>query len=614
MTIDLTTTRAHIGSEPVDALRTVLLGPDAPLRARVRAAVSALGDLPRSGLTYSEQAALAPDLLRSVIAALGGSGTAIATDVELRGILCEEAAVSAPRLLPVLTGHFDLAMGAVLSLGSGADYQQQCLAELDTGAALGALMLTELGGTNAAADHRTTARWDLASGGFLLSTPDIRAAKFMPNVGSDAPKIVLVTARVITDGRDQGVFAFLLKLRSSTGLAAGVEVELLPDKAFAPMDHAIIRFRDCWVPRQALLGGDWARIDANGRFECELPMGERFHRAVAGLGGGRLDLANASVASARAALTGLANFARQRGSRVRMADRDAVQANLVTGLVSLYTATILGRHLRDMRAGADGGDPDHALWSMLAKPALTHAAQWVLGMCRERTAAHGSLLINHLGDWAGNVLGARIAEGETQVLQKTAGRALLQRPPLQLPDTPLQLPWTVEILAERERIIADGLRRGDFTVAGPVLGADGAAIELATATAERVLATAPLIAASTVSDPFASDLLTTVGAAYALERIHARRGWYTDHPIRIGDEYQPPMTIAAELTRNHRVLVDHFPQLVAAFDIPDLPGAPLFASDYTKPYKTLTGWRDETFPGNYIHPDRSSDATESSKG
>lgn len=133
-----------------DALRTVIFGTDAHLHAQVRAAVTALGDTPRSSLTYSQQAALSPGLLRPVIEALGGSAVAIARDTRLRGVLCEWAAVAAPALFPVLTGHFDLAIGAILTLGTGADYQQQRLAALDTGDALGVLALTELGGTNGA--------------------------------------------------------------------------------------------------------------------------------------------------------------------------------------------------------------------------------------------------------------------------------------------------------------------------------------------------------------------------------------------------------------------------------------------------------------------------------
>ncbi|MFG1792669.1 acyl-CoA dehydrogenase family protein [Nocardia sp. NPDC049149] len=576
----------------VEALREVIFGAHTSLHTQVRDLVVGLSDLPPSGLTFARETEIAPALLRAVIAGLGRPASEIAADAHLRGALCDWAQVAAPRLLLVLTGHFDLTVGAILALGNGSRYQQDCLAELDTGAALGVLMLTELGGTNGA-DQQTIARWDTAAGEFRLSTPAASAVKIMPNVAdARVPKTAVVTARLLVDGRDEGVLPFLLRLRTRHGLADGVHVVRLPDKDSAPMDHAMIRFDDVRLPRAALLGGDWAQMSTDGRFDCTLPPRKRFHRAISVLGNGRLDLANAAIASARAALAGLVNYTRQRrpGAGMLMADRDAVQRDLVTGLAAVYAASGLGLRLRDLRATTTGSGQEHAVWSMLAKPLLSNTAHQVLMMCRQRAAAQGALRVNHIVDWVGNLEAIITAEGENQIMQITAGKQGRDLTALRLPDTP-RMPWYIDTLAERERTIAADLHNGSYHSAGHALGPDSAAIELATATAERLAATALATAALNTSDPTAKELIGAAAGAYALERIHARGTWYTAHR-RMSPDLATWVT--TELNRLHGVLSAHLPIMVAAFDIPDLPG-PIFATDYIRAWQDYAGWDDEIF-------------------
>ncbi|MCX4094573.1 acyl-CoA dehydrogenase family protein [Nocardia sp. alder85J] len=574
------------------ALRRALHGPHDQQRARVRQAVAALGDAPRPGMTYVEQAALAPALLRQVIAGLGGSAQAIAADPVLRGQLCEEAAVCAPHLLPVLTGHFSLAIGAVIALGTPGDtYQQSCLQALDGGDAVGVLMLTELGGTNGN-DQRTTATWDPATREWVLSTPDLPGAKFMPNIAAGGvPKIVIVTARAFVDSRDEGVLPFLVRLRTTDTVLPGTTIAALPEKTFTPMDHALTWFTDCRIPASALLGGDWARLDGD-RFMCEVAVPQRWHRVTGPLGDGRLDLAVASLACARAGIAGLWNFAVQRrrpGHHAPMAELDAVVHNLLDAVISVYAGSVLARLLREQRAHTPG-DPDHLLRATATKPALTLIARDVLDVCRLRTAAHGSLLPSRLGTWADTVFAALIAEGETQVMQLTAGRALRDRAPWHLPGTPATVAWPVGLLAERERILRDELDKGNPTGAGPVLGPDAATLVWWAAVLDRLLATALLVAAAATNDPRAQDLLTEMSCAYAWARVRTDASWLLDHDQVFGSDAR----ITAIMLGHYERLADALPLLVAALDVPDLPGSPLSGPDYTAPYRDLfagTGFR-----------------------
>ncbi|WP_327151540.1 hypothetical protein [Nocardia sp. NBC_01329] len=588
----------------IAALQTAILGAHGELHRQLRDIVRSVDDRPLLNTTYTEETRRAPAFLRAFLARIGLPAREISADPQLRGALCDAAQVLAPRLLLVLTGHFDLAIGAILGLGNGSEYQQECLTELDTGEALGVLMLTELAGTNGA-DHQTTAVWDPETGDFILTTPSMGAVKFMPNVADPGvPKTVVVTARLLIDGRDEGVLPFLLKLRArprrsgplrilqhlfpfldlraEPALAQGVYVQALPDKPDAPMDHAMIRFDRVRLPRESLLGGNWAEMHTDGTFECEVPVRQRFHKAIAVLGEGRLDLANAAAASARAGLAGLVNYAgqRQSGSGVVMSERDAVLRDVVSALADVYAISVLGRHLRDMRADGAGGFRKQALLAMLAKPLLSNDAQAALRMCRERTAAQGALRSNLIVDWLGNIAAIVTAEGENQIMQVTAGKRGLDLPALQLPATPSELPWYVRMLVDREAAIADYQARGVHHPASVALGPDSAAIELSEATGHRLAATALHLEARAAGDPKARNLLHAVGAAYALQTVYANSAWYLNH-----EEYP---RVVGELRRSRAALVDNLQTLVAGFDVPPLEG-PIF-DDYLQWWERYSKW------------------------
>lgn len=593
----LDSTRPLISSPSADptteSLRTAVLGPSRQLHRQLRDRIASLGDRPRSGMTYSSEAALAPELLRGAIAALGGSAAAIQSDPQLRGVLCEWAAIYAPHLLPVLTGHLDLSIGAILALGNNSEYQNTLLADLDTGAAVGELLLTELGGTNGA-DQQTTATWDSTRGGWWLDSPSRESWKFMPNIADPAVrKIGVVTARVLVEGRDEGVLPFLMAFRTADGLAAGLHVLPLPDKAWAPMDHGLIRFNAAFVPADALLGGDWAVVGPNGPEFRGAPRG-RFHRAIAALGEGRLDLAGAAAAVARAGVAITTNYAAQRrpGGRITMIDRGTVRRDLVSATASVYATSVLGRRIQNLRAAATSGSPLSGVWSMLAKPLLAWTAHDVLLTCRQRAAAQGSLRVNWLEDWIGACEGIITAEGESQLLWKQAALSC-DTTALRLPSTPLHLPWWVRMLADREQVIAAGLRRGDFTAAGTAIDSDTAAVELAAATSERLAATALYAASTTAADAAARELLESAAAVYALERIDRRGAWYAGHRQLSARRAQ---SIHHELHRYRQHLGEHLEVLADGFDI-DLGvfDAPMASSDYLRWWQEWARWPSAPF-------------------
>lgn len=583
------------------ALQRVIFGDRHSAHVHMRDAVLGLKDIPESGLTYAENAARGPRLLRAAIARLGGSSSALASDPWLRSAFCSNAAVAAPRLHRVFSGHFDLATYGVLTLGNNSPYQVRLLEGLETGSALGVFVHTELGGTNGM-DIRTLAIVDRATRRLRLVTPDLAAAKFMPNVaGADGvPRVVLVTARLMVDDRDEGVFAFLLQLSTVEGPVDGVEVVALPDKAGCEMDHGLIVF-NMELPFDALLAGEWARFDETDQLKCTLDKRQRFHRTISALSCGRIDLPNAAVATARTALAMLVHYAQQRkpSDSIRMADRDGVQRDFVSAAATVYTMTTFGNAVVEQMAADDDPDQPSGLWAMAAKPLLTYQASEVLQMCRQRAGARGVLRINYLPEWISNVEGTITAEGENQIMWKTAGglvrRVALGKSPaamdisqLQVPGVPDKRPWWNEMLTLRASTIADDVKEGRNTNA---FGRDSAAIDLAAAATERLAADAVLAAAHGVTDQRAAELVWDMAAVWTLGRIQEHSLWYCARGLMTS---RRAVLIEQELTRRRQALVTELPVLVAAFDIPGLP-APLLADDEIDAWRRFAGWGDR-FP------------------
>ncbi|MGI5219443.1 hypothetical protein [Nocardia sp. CA-290969] len=597
-TLDQITPIGYHGDEPtVAALRDSIYGLHLTTHHTARDIILRLGDVPQDHLTYAMEADLGPTLLRQVIAEVGIPAREIAADTHLRGALGDWAAVAAPHLLTVWTGHFDLAIGAILAHGTGAPYQQKCLAELDTGTAVGVFALTELGGTNGA-DQQMEAVWDRDADGFWLSTPTPGAVKGPPNLADPTvAKTVVFSARLIVDGRDQGIFLFLSRLRTlEGGMAEGVEVGEMSSKLGAAMDHAWVRADRLFVPRQGLLAGQWATITDDGEFRCDEPdVRQRCQRSISPLIGGRLDLATANIAAARAGVAGLINYSRQRPH----GHSDVLQRDLVTSAAHVYAGSVLGRLVRDLSTQPAQRDR-LPLWMMVVKPVLTTIAEKALRTCSARAGAQGQLRCNYYPDWNANATGSKTAEGDTQVLEKAAGRTHHTLSTVELPGSPNVWPWWLDMIITRETTLASDLytaagrdQDGDeYEPEGTALGIDSTRVDLARTTGVRLVVTAALIAAEQACDPGAATVARACAAVVALTYLDRHSGWYNAHRQQPPDHAEKTHD---ELRRNRVIVAANQTVMAAAFDIPELPAAPMFAPDYLQAWSHRAGWDEHTF-------------------
>ncbi|MBF6171143.1 acyl-CoA dehydrogenase family protein [Nocardia blacklockiae] len=569
---------------------------DPVVSRRVRDLVAALDDRPDPpGATAGDRIRIGYALLRRITRDLGGA-QAIAADLAVGTALCDWCAQLGTHVLPYLTGHIDLTVAAIERLGTGAAYQRARLAELNSTAAVGVLLITELGYGSTAIDLETRATWHPDAthsdgGWFDLHSSSAAALKMPPNAGAlDVAKTVIVAARLIVDG-DEGVWPFLVQLRTARGgLAPGVTVVALPPSPDGPiMDNAIVDFDHVRIPRDALLCGGFAQFDDAG-FHCALDHRARFAAGLGGLLTGRLKLARASVASARAGLALTVRYTQQRQIHEhQMLDLDNVRRDLVPAMAAVYAMTALGRHATACVA-AEGQSAAELV--MLAKPLMSDTARDILDVCRDRLAGQSIHAANYVGAYSANLRGMRIAEGENQALLIAAGTRLA-RPDgsattaLHSADTALDLPWWHRMIHDRQQIMTSDVRAGRTPAGVLALGRKSAEIELARAHAERLAVDAASVSAARTGDARTRAVVEDMAAIYGLTLIRAHSDWYAVH-----DRYTPRTAARVDAELRDRILAvaPHLPALVAAFGLPQTT-APIDSDDHARAWAEHAGLR-----------------------
>lgn len=175
------------------------------------------------------------------------------------------AAVSDPSLCLAALVHHLLCLGSITQLGDESHELRSRVAALRSGRAKGVYLITEAGQANSHLATRTRAELDPQTGEFVLHTPDVRAAKFGSAGTLDVPQTAVALARLVTDGVDRGVFAFVADLTDDEGLLPGVEVSSPIGLAALPLDYVQVRFHQVRLPHAHWLA-DGASIAPDGTF------------------------------------------------------------------------------------------------------------------------------------------------------------------------------------------------------------------------------------------------------------------------------------------------------------------------------------------------------------
>lgn len=318
----------------------------------------------------------------------GGSGLGC---VEA-AVVFEELAAACPSTAAWLSIH-NMAAWMVDVWGDDAQ-RARWLPRLATMELLAAYCLTEPGAGSDAAALATRARRD--GGDYVLNG----AKAFISGAGS--ADLYLCMARTGGPG-PAGISCFAVE-RDSPGLSFGRQERKL---GWRSQPTAAVTFEDCRVPAENRIGAE----------------GEGFKVAMAGLDGGRLNIAACSVGGARAALEAARDHLRTRTQFGRkLADFQALQFRLADMATGLAAARAL---LREAAVKLDAGAPDATAACAMAKRFATDAG---FRICDEALQLHGGY--GYLRDYPlerilRDLRVHRILEGTNEIMRVIVARRLL---------------------------------------------------------------------------------------------------------------------------------------------------------------------------------------------
>ncbi|GAA4062907.1 acyl-CoA dehydrogenase [Actinomadura miaoliensis] len=579
------------------------------------------------GLTATERHALTYRRLRH--AGLAAPPAArLLDDPPLLCALLDRAATADPALFHLMLLHYTLALGPVLRFGDhehhGRDGRDEQDGDdgrgprpereaLESMASYGALLMTEVGRSNSHLSPRTLARYDAASGDFVLSTPDARAAKFPTNTGHPGlPKTAAIYATLVHEGVERGVFVFVAPLRREDGsVCDGVRIVPAPEVSGLQVDYAAVRLDGLRVPYRAWLR-DGARIDADGSFHD--PAGGPAQRLTRSMGVAPpvwRAVISMSAAVTRASAAILLRHSADRTTLGRLAPRRALtdyrnqREAVLEALASAYALTAVARRVTapsppapgvqpDLQAQAGGGPVTAwAPWSAvdrdlaLLKAAATAEAHETVSRCRVHAGAPGFAATDRLNGYRALAHAYTNAGGDNQLILFDTARAMAEldryRPPpvagtvpdegdLASPRVWSHLARSLE-RASRERLatrVRAARRDGAdaFTAWNDNLAL---AARTATACADRVLL--EIAAEACASDPAVAPLLRLyalrwaerragallnegVAAAGLLDRVEELRRRVCDEVMPRAAEYAQAFDLPAEITAPASFVLD----------------------------------------------------------
>ncbi len=307
-------------------------------------------------------------------------------------LIFEALAMACPSVACLLSIH-NMSAGMIDRFGS-IDARKKWLPRAVTLDTFFSYCLTEPGSGSDAAALKTRADW--ADGSYRLNGTKafISGGSYadcyltMVRTGDDGPKGI--SALVIEDG--------------TPGLSFGALEKKMGWKA---QPTAQVQFDDCLVPQENLVGDE----------------GQGFVYAMAGLDGGRLNIAAAALGGAQAALDQTLRYMGERKAFGRTIDSfQALQFRLADMEVKLQSARTFLRHAAWKY---DQGAPDATKFCAMAKLYVTDVCFEVANDCLQLHGGYGYLADYGIEKIVRDLRVHQILEGTNEIMRVIISRALL---------------------------------------------------------------------------------------------------------------------------------------------------------------------------------------------
>jgi len=475
--------------------------------------------------------------------------------------------------------QFGLFGGSVLQLGTRRHHERwlEAIGRLELP---GCFAMTERGhGSNVRA-LKTTATYDPEQREFVVETPTPEAWKDWAGKAALHGRMATVFARLVVQGEDHGVHAFLVPIRDEEGeLMAGVTAQDCgPKVGLNGVDNGRLAFGGVRIPRENLLDR-FGSVSPEGAYTSPIPSsGKRFFTMLGTLVGGRISIAAASVSAAKTALAVAVPYSaarRQFGpageAEVPILDYRVHQRLLLPRLATAYGLHFAVRDLIDRYASEDGeGDEEDGTVEVRAAGLKAYASRYALETiqaCREACGGRGYLAENRLGRLRSDVDVFTTFEGANPVLLQLVAKGLLSDFREEMGDLRLWdiVRWVAERAAtnvaelnpvivrktdeehlrdpafhrsafeyRERRLLVSAARRlkarideGEDTFRA-LNACQDHVVSLARAHVERIVLDAFQEGVVRAPEPGLSEVLRQLATLFALSRIEEDRGWFLE--------------------------------------------------------------------------------------
>lgn len=156
-----------------------------------------------------------------------------------------------------------------IELWGSTEQVKYWLSVMDSNFVIGTYIQTEIGHGTYVRGLETTATYNKHSKEFIINSPTLTSIKFWPGTGGITANFGIVMAKLIIDGNDHGIQAFVVQLRDFKGHQnmPGVETGDIGKKGgFESHDNGFIKFNNVRIPLFNMLMKN-AVVHPDGKFE-----------------------------------------------------------------------------------------------------------------------------------------------------------------------------------------------------------------------------------------------------------------------------------------------------------------------------------------------------------
>jgi|APTNR8051073442_1049403.scaffolds.fasta_scaffold00003_410 acyl-CoA oxidase len=281
----------------------------------------------------------------------------------------------------------------------------------------------------------TTATYDHASKSFMIHTPSESARKEYIGNAARHGQMATVFAKLILDGKDYGVSAFVVPLRDKKGtMAKGVRIKDCGRKmGLNGVDNGVIYFDQVVIPKENMLDR-FASVTEDGKFASPISSdNRRFFTMLGTLVGGRIGIPRSGLAASKSGLTIAIRYGDQRrqfgpegGTEVPILNYRTHQRRLMPLLANSYalhfslqylTERFINRKEEDMQEieALAAGLKSFATWNTTA----------TLQECRECCGGKGYLSENRIDALKNDSDIYTTFEGDNTVLMQLVAKSRL---------------------------------------------------------------------------------------------------------------------------------------------------------------------------------------------